>query len=89
MKELIAATTDANTDEVISIPDDSYYSFAQTGLAGAETIDFEISLGGAWTGVLPAIQLTATVNYIQLAGPAAYRINKPSTAGAVAVYAEN
>jgi len=88
MKEIIAPTLGAVTDKTIHIPSDGYFSFAQSGLAGVEVISFEINLDGTWTPVTPAIQLTATSNFIQVAGPATYRINKPITAGLTSVYLE-
>lgn len=89
MKKIIAAKTAPDVTQVVSNPTGNYYSFAQTGLAGSEVIDFQINLDGTWTSVIPPIQLTATNNFIQLSGPAAYRVNKPTTASPVAVFSDN
>lgn len=88
MKKVITATTAADTSNTLQVPNGHYASIAQTGLAGIEVITLDIDLNGTWTPILPAIELSATANYIQVAGPAAYRINKPTTAGAVAVFTD-
>jgi len=92
MRELIAPTTDATTAFSIYAPMDRFIGLAQGGPSGSlgagETISLEINLGGVWTPILPAIELTDATNYIQIAGPAKYRINKSPTAAAVGVYLE-
>ena len=88
MKTLIEATTAAD-DALIFIPDDKFVSIAQSGLAAAEVISFEIDLDGTWTAIVPAIELTATENYIQIAGPNTYRVVKGVTASPTTVYVED
>ncbi len=88
MKKVIDATTDADTSVEVNIPGDNFISFAATGL-GAETIVIEPYLeDGVYLATVPAIELTAAQDFVQVAGPATYRINKPSTAAPVAVYIE-
>lgn len=88
MKKVISATTEADVSVEVNIPGDNFISFVATGL-GSETISIEPYLeDGVYLPVVPAIELTSTANYIQVAGPATYRINKPATAAAVAVYLE-
>jgi len=88
MKEIIAAKTAGDTSQKVQVTQARYVSIAQSGLAGVEVITFDIDLDGTWTAVMPAMQLTAATNLIQLAGPATYRINKPVTAGNCAVFME-
>jgi hypothetical protein len=88
MKQIIAAKTGADVTQTICIPNDRFVSIAASGLAGAEVIDIEIDLNGTWVAPAPAIQLSVAATYIQIAGPCTYRVNKPVTAGAVAVFAE-
>ena len=70
----------------VEIPDDRFVSISQIGLSGAEVIHAEINLGGTWTATVPAIELSTTTNYVQIAGPAIYRIVKPVTASPTSVY---
>ena len=87
MKEIIAAKTGADVTQQIYLPNgDNWASIAASGLAGAEVISLEIDLNGTWTAPVPAIELTTAATYIQVAGPGTYRINKPITAGPVAVF---
>lgn len=86
MKQIIAPTVSANTQHFVSIPGNNQSTIAQLGLAGSEVITFDIDLNGTWYPLLPAIELTATVNTIVLTGPNSYRINKPTTAGLTSVY---
>ena len=85
MRTLIAAQTAAAIQD-INIASDEYVSLAQSGLVGIEVVKLQVDLDGTWTDILPAIELSATGNYIQVAGPGSYRIVKPVTAGAAAVF---
>ena len=85
MKKLFVATTDA-VEKIIFQVNDGYFSVAQTGLAGAEEIKLQISLDDVWTDIVPSIVLSATANYIQVSGPATYKIVKPVTASPATVY---
>lgn len=85
MRELIPATLAAVTKSVM-IPTAKYASIAQTGLTGTELITISISVGDTYVPITPTVGLTASTNYIQLAGPNSYEIVKPVTASPVAVY---
>lgn len=82
MRELIPATLAAVTKSVM-IPTAKYASIAQTG---TELITISISVGDTYVPITPTVGLTASTNYIQLAGPNSYEIVKPVTASPVAVY---
>lgn len=74
--------------EDISIPDDKYSSFAQSGLSGTEVIKLQIDLAGTWADIVPAVELTAVSNYMQVTGPGTYRVVKPVTANPTTVYVD-
>ena len=88
MKELLVPKTGADSTKKIHINNDRYVSVSANNLAGAETVSFHINQGGTWAAPVPAIELTATENYIQLAGPNTYLAVKSVTAGACGIYQE-
>lgn len=84
MRTIIAPTTSAET-KLIRVDSDEYVSVAQYGLEGTEKITFEIDMDG-WKPVLPELALYSNENYVQIAGPNTYRINKPVTVSPTGVY---
>lgn len=90
-KKLIDAQTAAATGVfTLDRPDEGPVMLSQSGLAGAETVDLQISQdnGSTWIGVTEsgsAVQLTLTNTTLQVAAPGIYRVNKGATGGAVTV----
>ena len=62
-----------------------------TGVAGAEVVALEVQVGAAFVPVLDsagaAVTFTSTNIPINISGSGIYRINKPSTVGAVTIQA--
>lgn len=85
MRTLIEPTTDAKVNKIF-IPDDRFISVAHDGLAGIEKISFQIELNGTFVAIIPAVEMTAAGNYIQIAGPNTYKVLKDATVASVGVY---
>ncbi|NRA77883.1 MAG: hypothetical protein HRU18_06720 [Pseudoalteromonas sp.] len=87
MKVLMAASTQTDS-EIIVITHDGFVSLAQRGLSGSETVKLQIDLDDEWVDIAPPLILSATSNYMQVAGPATYRVVKPASSAPVTVYIE-
>ncbi len=87
MKTLIVTQLTAAVEDV-SIQDDEYVSFGQSGLSSSEVIKFQVDFNGVWTDIMPAVELTAFSNYMQVAGPGTYRVVKPVTTNPTTVYVD-
>jgi len=85
MQVLIEPTQDAQVADV-NISNDRFVSLAYN--SDAEVIDIELFVTQTPEAIKPAIQLTSSTNYIQIGGPATYRIIKPATTNVVGVYVE-
>jgi len=86
-KAIVTSQTGAAQSDEYYVDDDKQITvFAAPILVSAEEAEIELTNDGGTTWVATGQKLTATVNILQLEGPASFRINKDATAGATAIH---
>jgi hypothetical protein len=86
-KAIVASGTGAAQSSEYHVDDDKQVTiFAVPILAGVEEAEIELTNDGGTTWVATGQKLTATVNILQLEGPASFRINKDATTSATAIH---
>jgi len=86
-KAIITSQTAAAQSAEYHVDDDKQITvFAVPILVSAEVADIELTNDGGTTWVATGQQLTATVNILQLEGPASFRVNKGASTSATAIH---
>ena len=86
-KTIVASATGAGQSSEYHIDDDKQITvFAVPILAGAEEAEIELTNDGGITWAATGQILSASVNILQLEGPASFRVNKDATTSATAIH---
>ena len=84
---IVASATGAGQSIPYHVDDDKQVTiFAVPILVSAEVADIELTNDGGTTWAATGQQLTASVNILQLEGPASFRVNKGASVSATAIH---